>query len=85
MTTDKNDDCVVFYLAPDPDEKDPLLRAHNEEAEKQGAEFWNYVNYQDDGEIMSKTNRVITSIMKGGKVRHHWEPYDQPYDQPSLH
>lgn len=70
---------IVFYLAPDPDEKDPLLKAHNEEAER---EFWNYVKCQGDGEIMSKTNKgYLTSIMKGGKVGHHWKPYDQP----SLH
>jgi hypothetical protein len=75
MTTDKEDDgCVVFYFAPDPDETDPLMKAHNEEAKREGAEFWNYVKCQGDGEIMSKTNKgYLTSIMKGGKVRHHWD------------
>jgi hypothetical protein len=50
MTTDKeDDDCVVFYFAPDPDETDPLMKAHNEEAKREGAEFWNYVKCQGDG------------------------------------
>jgi hypothetical protein len=50
------------------------MKAHNEEAKREGAEFWNYVKCQGDGEIMSKTNKgYLTSIMKGGKVRHHWD------------
>jgi hypothetical protein len=63
----------TFYIAPDPDETDPLLKAHNEEAERQGAEFWNYGKYTGEGDIMSKTDKgYLSTLMRDGKVKHYW-------------
>jgi hypothetical protein len=73
---DADSNGIVFLLAPDPDEKAPLLKAHNEEAEREGAEFGNYGAYTGEGVITSKTTRgILTSVEKNGKVTHHWEEY----------
>jgi hypothetical protein len=67
---------ITFLFAPDPDEKNPLLRAHNAEAERVGAEFGNYGKYTDDESICSKTTKgYLTSIMKGSEIHHVWEGY----------
>jgi hypothetical protein len=70
------EDTMVFLIAPDPDEKDPLLKAHNTEAERMGAEFGNYGAHTGEGVILSKTTLGrLTSIEKNGEVRHYWEEY----------
>jgi hypothetical protein len=66
----------VFYFAPDPDEENPLLKAHNTEAERACAAFGNYGAYTGEGVITSKTTKgILTSVEKNGKVTHHWEEY----------
>jgi hypothetical protein len=59
-------------------EDDPtgiLWRAHEEEAHRRGAEFWNYGKGTDENSIFSKTNigflysEIDPATMK---VTHHW-------------
>ena len=61
MSTDEAEGYVVFYTAPGAEAGDPvedkLLRSHEAEAEKQGAEFWNCGKYTEENFIYSKTSK----------------------------
>ena len=58
-----------------------LLDEHGREAEKQGAEFYNFGWVIDKHSIMSKTSlgyfdsEINPDTME---VRHQWRPYDHP-------
>jgi hypothetical protein len=70
-----------FYFAPgssgeSPDE-DKMLKAHDAEAAKYGAEFFNYGKYTDRNLILSKTSRgILESRIDPAttKVSHYWHP-----------
>jgi hypothetical protein len=60
------------------DEMDPaqqaLWEAHEKEAERAGAEFWNFGWGETEGSIASKTSRgVLTTTLWGTEYRHDWE------------
>jgi hypothetical protein len=66
----------IFLFAPDPDEKDPLLAAHNAAAIERGAEFWNYGAVTFGDGITSKTSAgYLTTEVKNGQITHTWEPF----------
>jgi hypothetical protein len=82
MTDDQNEGGITFYFRPGAPgatpEHEKMLRAHDDEAAKHGAEFWNYGKYIDKYFISSKTtmgyldSRIDPKTMK---VEHRWELY----------
>jgi hypothetical protein len=67
----------VFYVAPSPDHPE-FVQQHQAEAERQGAEFYNFGASSGDDWIGSKTSKgwLHTDIDRDtGKVSHHWEPF----------
>ena len=81
---DESPDVVTFYMAPGVPTDDPvenkLLRSHEAEANKQGAEFWNYGKGLAKNEIYSKTSRghlesrINPNTMQ---VSHRWVTYEE--------
>jgi len=70
------------YLRPAHDDEywDRLEVAHEQEAVRNRAEFYNFGWYTDDDSIMSKTDKgYLTSVLcrATGKFQHYWEPYRQ--------
>ena len=75
---------VVFYTAPGASTGNPvedkMLRSHEAEADKQGAEFWNYGNVIGENEIYSKTSKgnLETCIdPRTMQVSHCWTTYEK--------
>jgi hypothetical protein len=70
---------VTFYMAPGASGvtpvEDKMLRAHEAEAAKHGARFYNYGKATSENWILSKTTRgkLATQIDPVTmKVSHHW-------------
>ena len=55
--------CVTFYMAPDVPTDDPLenklLRSHEAEANKQGAEFQNYGAFSGERDLLQDVTRTL--------------------------
>jgi hypothetical protein len=73
---------VMFLFAPGFECDDPvmnkLLREHEAEADRQGAEFWNYGKVQSDRAWYSKTSKgyLDSSIdAHTTEVTHVWRPW----------
>jgi len=84
MSTDEAKGYVVFYTAPGAEAGDPvedkLLRSHEAEAEKQGAQFWNYGKVIGENEIYSKTSKGNLESQinpKTMQVTHRFTSYEQ--------
>ena len=78
-----SEDYVTFFMGPGVSTDDPvenkLLRSHEAEADKQGAEFWNYGKGLAKNEIYSKTSRGHLESWidpKTMEVRHRWTTYE---------
>jgi hypothetical protein len=81
---DNDNDMVVFRVFPSgmtTDEaktaNDKLWAEHEAEAERHGAEFYNYGAFQDEHAAFSKTSRGGLSSRINPttlEVRHFWEP-----------
>jgi hypothetical protein len=91
MSTDEAEGYVVFYTAPGAEAGDPvedkLLRSHEAEAEKQGAEL-NYGWSTGDNAICSKTAKGILESNinpKTMQVRHFWTLWGSPEDLMGRH
>jgi hypothetical protein len=74
---------VKFYIAPgasaDSPEEDKMLRGHEAEAARHGAEFYNYGKALAQNSICSKTSiGILTSCIDPATmtVSHHWKWYD---------
>lgn len=74
---------LTFYTAPgapgNTPEEDKMLRAHEDEAERYKAEFWNYGKVVGAGFILSKTGRGILETHidpNTAAVSHHWSSYE---------
>jgi hypothetical protein len=87
------DSAYLFFIAPGAVTDNPvlnaLLRSHEDEANKHGAEFRNYGQHTDKHLIQSKTNKArlcswINPVTM--EVTHKWEPYhyrpigDSPFE-----
>ena len=71
MTNDSNNVIELF-------EDGKLWREHEEEAQRRGAEFYNFGKCTCPGEwIFSKTSagHLTSTISKNGEITHYWEPY----------
>jgi hypothetical protein len=65
---------TTFYIEPSPDHP-PFVLLHQAEAERQGAEFYNFGKVVGDESISSTTSKgwLTTEIdRKTGEVSHHW-------------
>ena len=75
---------VTFFMGPGVSTDDPvenkLLRSHEAEADKQGAEFWNYGKGTAENEIYSKKSKghLVSCINPNTmEVRHQWTTFDE--------
>jgi hypothetical protein len=69
-----NEHEYVMTFLIGPVEGDPLCNAHVAEAERQGAEFYNFGWFQDDDCLCSKTDKGILSTEWNDVAgwRHQW-------------
>jgi hypothetical protein len=85
---DEDECCITFLIAPGACPDDPaaakLLREHEAEAARQGAEFWNYGNCLDKDAVSSKTSKgyLVSQIdPETMEVTHTWETYEEMESQ----
>jgi hypothetical protein len=67
-------------VSTDDPVENKLLRSHEAEADKQGAEFWNYGKGTAENEIYSKKSKghLVSCINPNTmEVRHQWTTFDE--------